>query len=734
MAKENYKFEIGGSSVSVPAWATKEQLDKLIVTDAQIIKNLEAMLRNDKVYSNKVLKQNADLLKSVTTGMQSTTKAIKNLTAEEKKAREQATSESKARREWAKKQRENEQKFMSIMKKSGDSMKRGASEFTGKLAAGLKTGSLKDIAGAIGGVVGLGTAFGAMAGIVEEFGKALSDMSSVGAGLGTKLNDLRSAAADAGLDMAKFGKVIIENSEAVNSLGRNTTDGALEFSRLSKRVRDTARQFNYFGLSNEEMNQVLAQEIELRRLSGQTTAQITAQVAGGMNNLLKETSALAALTGQDRREMLKRRQETMTETSVSLMTRSFEQSGRMTNEVRGKLSSISDVIGKADTGLANALMYSAMSGQDFRTIEGGKYGKMAAYGGAEFGESLDRISGFIRQNLENRTMTPEQFSNALVPLLQQLGRSPGAGQLQAISTLSRNDADAMEFASMINRILGGSNMGGKFATAGEVAGARAEALGGFERTAIMALPATLEEMSNNIKASALNTVLDQLAVNINNGGQELISALRRISDNFGGDRGIFEGIGGAGMDFFSENPMLGVAGAGLAGYGGYKLYRAGRGVARGAQRIFGRRPAASAAASRSGRAAAARRFAMPSGAAAARGLGLGLAGSVAGSLAADALGTDTNAGKTASTLGTVAGFAGTGAAIGSAFGGVGAIPGAIIGGTVGLGYGIYDNWFNDKNKPEPESDVNRQLGLMVEKLDQILTETRKSRIELEQMG
>lgn len=740
MAKESYKIEIGGNSVSVPAWATKEQLDKLLITDAQIIKNLEALLRNDKIFSNRVIKQNDALLKSVTSGNAAVVKAVKTLTAEEKKAAEQARAESKARREWAKKQRDSEQRFMNVMKKSGDAMRRGAGEFTGKLASGLKTGSLKDIAGAIGGVVGLGTAFGAMAGIVEEFGKSLSDMSSVGAGLGQRLNDLRSAAADAGLDMAKFGKVIIENSQAINSLGGNTSDGAMAFARLSKQVRESARTFNFFGLSNEEMNQVLAQEIELRRQSGQTTAQITAQVASGMNDLLKETSAMAALTGQDRREMLRRRQEVLNETSVKLMQQSFERSGRMTSDVRGKVTSISDIVGKADSGLANALIYSAMSGQDFRSVEGGKYAQMAAYGGPEFAAAMDDMSKFIRLNLENKNMTPEEFSNALLPMLQRLGVSASQSQLQSLAVLSKNDQNAAEFATLIANITGNANMGGKFTTPSEVAGARAEALGGFEKTAIMALPATLEDMSNRIKASALNTVLDQLAVNINNGGQELVSALNRFGSNFGGDRGIFEGMAGAGADLMSANPALGLLGAGALGYGGYKVYKAGSAIVRGAGRVLGGTGRSAKAKPRSGSSgrAAGGFFSNPRIRGGLKGFGIGSAVGFGADLAADALGRDTVGGQLANTASYAATGAGTGAMIGSVIPGLGTAIGGTIGGILGTGYGIYDSFFSDKDNQVSQNSADpvthAQLAAMSSLLEQILAETRRSRVELENMS
>lgn len=69
-----------------------------------------------------------------------------------------------------------------------------------------------------------------------------------------------------------------------------------------------------------------------------------------------------------------------------------------------------------------------------------------------------------------------------------------------------------------------------------------------------------------------------------------------------------------------------------------------------------------------------------------KGAGIGGAAAIAGSLASDALGRETTAGKLADIAGTAAGFAGMGAMLGP--------YGAIAGGLLGAGYGIYQNYFN----------------------------------------
>jgi hypothetical protein len=111
------------------------------------------------------------------------------------------------------------------------------------------------------------------------------------------------------------------------------------------------------------------------------------------------------------------------------------------------------------------------------------------------------------------------------------------------------------------------------------------------------------------------------------------------------------------------------------------------------------------------------------------GLGLGAAGGIAGSLAADALGRDTTAGKSADMLGMAA----TGAGMGAMFGPLGALAGGLIGG----GYGAYKNFFDGPKMANGGIVTKPTVGMVGENEPEIVSPLRhieSLRTELETLN
>ena len=171
--------------------------------------------------------------------------------------------------------------------------------------------SLKGMATAIGSVIGLGAAAGFTAGVIENFAKNISIMADVSIGFGQQLDALKIQASLTGMSLDSYSKFVSENSVAIKSLGNSTQDGANKFSILSEELQKQAQEFNHFGLSNTEYNEILAQEIEMRRKSGMDSFQINNLVNDSMTELLYQTTMLSSLTGKSAREMRRTMQEAM---------------------------------------------------------------------------------------------------------------------------------------------------------------------------------------------------------------------------------------------------------------------------------------------------------------------------------------------------------------------------------------------------------------------------------------
>jgi hypothetical protein len=160
-------------------------------------------------------------------------------------------------------------------------------------------------------IAGLGTAagfiVGTLIGTLEKFGAGMQKLSRVGVGFGETLVSVRQAAGQASLNLDQFGKLIATNGRAIRSLGENTGEGALRFGQLSAALQRQTAQFGYFGLNIGDLNQLLAEEIDARRvtLGNERLRTINEQeLAVAIQENVTNQMALARITGQDYQERL----------------------------------------------------------------------------------------------------------------------------------------------------------------------------------------------------------------------------------------------------------------------------------------------------------------------------------------------------------------------------------------------------------------------------------------------
>lgn len=545
MAKDSYSIDFNGVPVDVPAWATREQLDKLIDLDAGQLKALTAMLRDNKIHTNRAIRANEGLLRDLGHTVDA---AEKKRSSDADKARKQASAEHKKHiaeiKEAKKKQKENEEKLYKNLEAASKHLQDAGKNFV----VGFSGGNLKGMAMALGSVVGLGAAAGAAVGVLEGFSKGIIQLSNAGAGLSGDLMGVRFAAADAGLDMEKFGKIVVENGAAVRALGTSTNEGMYAFSALSKSLRQGAQQFNQFGLTNTEYNEILAEEIEIRRQGGLTQAQITDEVQSSMNNLLKETTAMANITGQDRRELLRRRQAQMQEAATAAKLLAMQREGVDTGPIREMIGAVTDTLGKGSSEMSNAFVNAALNGMDFTQVNQGMFAAISQMGGEDVAGEFRNIFNEVSAAFADPTTDVEAFKIRMAELVGQLSQ---AGDGEAFEVLGKISARGGKFANEADQLIQMFQNLGNMEVSGETIQKNFDqTVEGLETQALLALPSALEDLANNVKASALDTILDVLGANVTDAGQGLVTAIREVSNNFGPGTGLGEGL----MQTFEELP------------------------------------------------------------------------------------------------------------------------------------------------------------------------------------
>lgn len=174
-----------------------------------------------------------------------------------------------------------------------------ASQFTEKMFAGM---GLADVGAGVGSIIG----------IAEEFASQMSALGRIGASLGQNFIQLRNDAANIGLGLDQFGKIVTDAGPMVGSLADNATDGSNRFIKFTAALRSATESAGYFGMSSAEMAQFTADELELRRQMYDTEYNRNLNekdLAVQLKENLTLQSAMARITGQDVRDRIKAQQD-----------------------------------------------------------------------------------------------------------------------------------------------------------------------------------------------------------------------------------------------------------------------------------------------------------------------------------------------------------------------------------------------------------------------------------------
>jgi len=557
MASNKHTIEIAGQAVDVPAWASEEQLKELIAIDKGALASLNAMLKDNKSHTRAQISRNEKLLNDLKKSVDKAASDPKDVETGIFKSLKDLLSVNKVQAAAAKKNKQINEAAVKNLNNAVENMGSNISKSTANLAKGVEKADLKGIATAIGSVVGMGTAAGFAIGMLEGFAKNIATLQNTGVGLGTSLQDLRNDASAAGLDLASYGKIINGNSRAINALGATTDEGARSFALLSQQLRGTARDFGQFGLSNTEYNEILAEEIDIRRRGGMSQAQITASVSNSMNNLMKETTMLAAVTGQDRREMLRNRSDILSDPIIESALRAFE--GMDAELARGNLGNLGAIMGGfGEEGklFAGAIARSATTGMDLYQGELGRaLVGMTSIGGTQMQNAFRDISDFATNNLD---MDTELFNTKITAMFSGLDGIMTDRQEKQLQIQANNgDAGAKSLLTLI------SGLSGVVATEEAIANARRDTETGLKNNELAGIPAAMEDAANAIKASTLNTViggtLNLIGADIEDAGSALVDGIRSIGDRFGPGKGLFEGIGLGGTITIAGMAALAVA-------------------------------------------------------------------------------------------------------------------------------------------------------------------------------
>jgi hypothetical protein len=156
--------------------------------------------------------------------------------------------------------------------------------------------------------LGLGSAFSLIAvagkslvGFFTDSFKAFQDTSRVGASFNNNLIDLRRSAAEAAIPLDEFVEIIKKNSSTFSSLSGTVSEGAKDFGRMAKELRDgPGEQFLGMGWTLGELNEGLAGYLEIQTRVHKVDLKNSKAVTENTAAYLEELDKLTKITGMSR--------------------------------------------------------------------------------------------------------------------------------------------------------------------------------------------------------------------------------------------------------------------------------------------------------------------------------------------------------------------------------------------------------------------------------------------------
>lgn len=167
--------------------------------------------------------------------------------------------------------------------------------------------------------------------IVDNNIQTFRELSQVGAMSGASLYEFQKLASDAGVPLADFSQLMMENQQTMRVFGATTSSASKTFLSMSKQLAAGAgKQLMQLGFTSFELNELLIQTAEIQqrqigfdRLRNRTTVQQAAALGAQMMEL-------SAITGKRRDQIAEEMSQAMADIRVKVQTANMsdEQSKR----------------------------------------------------------------------------------------------------------------------------------------------------------------------------------------------------------------------------------------------------------------------------------------------------------------------------------------------------------------------------------------------------------------------
>lgn len=251
--------------------------------------------------------------------------------------------------------------------------------------------------------------------ILGDYRNSIQNLTNVGQGFGQSILTLQKDLGRANMGLAEFERVVSRNGTAIANLGENS---GKSFAQLSNQVQNSASAFGNYGLKITEINDFLAENLEIERMSGAVGKEASDNAAAAFNALAKETTLQSIQTGRDRKAMMRAALEARSSENFLAAVRQEEAEGN-TEAAKNMRQNLNDVTTTLSAmfgpELAGQLVDSITTGvAEGRGIEATEVGRQFLAAGGPAAEALQKIA------LNFKNFSPDEVGNLLMDFQGQI--------------------------------------------------------------------------------------------------------------------------------------------------------------------------------------------------------------------------------------------------------------------------------------------------------------------------
>jgi hypothetical protein len=245
----------------------------------------------------------------------------------------------------------------------------------------------------------------------EQLTKTYTRLSNIGQNFGGSMIQMGLQAAQAGVPLETFADLLQRNATASAVMATNNLAGSESMGQFAKNIRDNLKQFGFYGMNIEQLNDLTSDYAETLRKQNLLTGANTKINTQSIIQFAKDLSDFSSVTGKAKDQIAADTNSALQDISLQSTPISAQQMQQITNATAG----LASLPGDTGTSLSKSLV---------QTI---------GYGGVQFSDLGKELysagMGDIAQNLQNYadkvqsgTATKQDLAN-FVQMLQDAGIS-----------------------------------------------------------------------------------------------------------------------------------------------------------------------------------------------------------------------------------------------------------------------------------------------------------------------